>query len=61
MTERRAAFRKSSFSDPQANCVEVAHHAEAVELRDSKTRPGAPADARLRFRPAAFTAFLAAL
>ncbi|MFC5285444.1 DUF397 domain-containing protein [Actinokineospora guangxiensis] len=61
MTEGRTAFRKSSFSDPQANCVEVARGVRSVELRDSKVEFGGPADARIRLRPAAFAAFLRAL
>lgn len=47
-------WRKSSFSGPQANCVEVAFSG-AVGVRDSKNVPG-PA---LSFPATAWKAFLA--
>lgn len=33
-------FRKSSYSEPQENCVEVAAGADAVAVRDSKDLDG---------------------
>jgi len=55
---RRAEFRKSSFSDPQQDCVEVAQRAGWVQVRDSKTAFGGPRDGRLGFSGARFREFL---
>lgn len=33
---QNAAFRKSTFSDPQQSCVEIAHVRGALGFRDSK-------------------------
>lgn len=55
------AFRKSSFSNPNANCVEVARRPEIVEVRDSKVEFGSASDARITLHPKAFSAFLATL
>ncbi|WP_055547555.1 DUF397 domain-containing protein [Streptomyces sp. NBRC 110028] len=49
-------FRKSSYSDPERECVEVATNVPgAVAIRDSK-RPDGPI---LRFMPAAWADFQA--
>ncbi|MFE9061558.1 DUF397 domain-containing protein [Streptomyces violaceusniger] len=51
-------FRKSSYSNPQLECVEVATNVPGtVAVRDSKD-PGGPV---LRFTPAAWAAFHAKL
>jgi Domain of unknown function (DUF397) len=36
----RAAWRKSSYSTQNGSCVEVANHAGAVAVRDSKNPHG---------------------
>ncbi|MBT2416139.1 DUF397 domain-containing protein [Streptomyces sp. ISL-12] len=52
------AFRKSSYSDPEAECVEVATNVPmTVAVRDSKDPDGAA----LRLRPAAWVLFQAAV
>ncbi|MCZ9347042.1 DUF397 domain-containing protein [Streptomyces sp. TRM76130] len=52
------AFRKSSHSDPEAECVEVATNVPTtVAVRDSKD----PGGASLRLRPAAWRFFQAAV
>ena len=51
-----AQWRKSSYSDGQANCVEVAA-VGLVAVRDSKS----PDAARLTFTPNAWQQFTAAL
>ncbi|MFG3228827.1 DUF397 domain-containing protein [Kitasatospora sp. NPDC048194] len=54
----RAAWRKSSFSANQGNCIEVADgYAGIVPVRDSKD-PSGPA---LAFPTDAWTAFIAAI
>ncbi|GAA2294403.1 DUF397 domain-containing protein [Streptomyces violaceusniger] len=51
------AFRKSSHSDPERECVEVATNvSDVVAVRDSKD----PEGRILRFTPAAWAAFQAA-
>jgi len=54
----RNAFRKSSYSNPNANCVEVAQRADAVELRDAKTAFGSATDFRLHLSRTGFAALL---
>ncbi|MDG4829484.1 DUF397 domain-containing protein [Solwaraspora sp. WMMD1047] len=49
-------WRKSSYSGDQGACVEFAPLTDGVAIRDSKD-PDGP---RLRFSPAAWTAFAAA-
>lgn len=51
-------FRKSSFSDPDRNCVEVAQRTDLAQLRDSKTAFGADDDGRLTLDPVGFGALL---
>ncbi|MEF3112912.1 DUF397 domain-containing protein [Streptomyces chrestomyceticus] len=52
------AFRKSSYSNEERECVEVAIDAtDAVVIRDSKRRDGPT----LRVDPAAWATFLATL
>jgi Domain of unknown function (DUF397) len=47
-------WRKSSFSTANSECVEVAHGAEAVGVRDSKN----PAGPALTVAPAAWISLL---
>ena len=51
-------FHKSSFSDPNQSCVEIARQASWVEVRDSKTVFGSPADRRLAFTAQQFALLL---
>lgn len=51
-----ADFRKSSFSNPNQDCVAIASRDGRVEVRDSKTTFGSSADGRLAFRAGAFRA-----
>lgn len=51
-----ARWRKSSRSDPQPNCVELAQVNNVIGMRDSKD----PNRAMLQFTKHRFTAFLAA-
>ena len=53
MTHRRSPWRKSSYSNGQASCVEVGHNGPAVAVRDTKD-PGGPA---LAFTPVGWQAF----
>ncbi|MDX3453270.1 DUF397 domain-containing protein [Streptomyces sp. ME02-8801-2C] len=56
MTEYR--YRKSSYSDQTAECVEVATNIPAtIAIRDSKT----PSDPPLRLHPAAWETFRTAV
>ncbi|MEV3960897.1 DUF397 domain-containing protein [Nocardia sp. NPDC050193] len=52
-----ATWYKSSYSQADGDCVEVAHIADAVGVRDSKD-PGGPA---LVFGPGEWEAFLRAV
>lgn len=56
-----ANFRKSSFSNPDQSCVEVAYAGRHVEVRDSKTAFGSSADGRLIFDAAALRALCCAV
>ncbi|WFF09328.1 DUF397 domain-containing protein [Micromonospora sp. WMMD1076] len=55
--ERDGAWRKSSRSGSNGDCVEVAGFADVVGVRDTKDRQG-PA---LSFDPAAWTQFVGAV
>ncbi|MGF1430472.1 DUF397 domain-containing protein [Kitasatospora sp. LaBMicrA B282] len=48
-------WQKSSYSNAESNCVEIASFAEDMAVRDSKD----PAGPALVFRPEAWCAFLA--
>lgn len=52
-----ASWFKSSYSQHGGECVEVAHTADAVGVRDSKN----PAGSALIFAPAEWDAFLRAV
>lgn len=54
----RETFRKSSYSRPDRDCVEVARDTDGVEVRDSKTAFGSSVDAHLAFTQRQFAAFL---
>jgi hypothetical protein len=60
-------FERNEFTAPQASgdtintaCVEVAHRAGVVELRDSKVPFGSAADRRIRLSTMEFEAYLRA-
>jgi hypothetical protein len=53
----RAAWRKSSYSGSETNCVEVAEFDHVVAVRDSKD----PAGPALTFSPAAWISFVTTL
>ncbi|CAM3620649.1 DUF397 domain-containing protein [Kibdelosporangium persicum] len=50
-------WRKSSFSDNAASCVEIAHLARVLGVRDSKNVDGPS----LSFPPSSFAIFLRSL
>ncbi|WP_280459717.1 DUF397 domain-containing protein [Nocardia carnea] len=52
-----ASWYKSSFSQADGDCVEVAHVADAVGVRDSKN----PTGAALAFAPEAWDSFINAV
>lgn len=54
-------FRKSSRSDPEKNCVEVARSGGVAQVRDSKTAFGAADDGRLTVTGEQFDALLRAV
>lgn len=54
-----ADFRKSSYSDPNQDCVHVARRDDWVEVRDTKTVFGSPSDHRLAFTARQFDSLLA--
>lgn len=58
---READFRKSSYSDPNQECVHMAQGAGWVEMRDTKTDFGSPADGRLAFTTEHGRTFLGAV
>ncbi|TDV44181.1 DUF397 domain-containing protein [Actinophytocola oryzae] len=51
-------FRKSSFSNPNQDCVGIAQRSGWVELRDSKTEFGTPSDQRIVLTGDVFRSFL---
>ncbi|HEX7659592.1 MAG TPA: DUF397 domain-containing protein [Pseudonocardiaceae bacterium] len=55
--DNRLAWRKSSYSGTQADCVEIAFDQQAVAVRDSKN----PTGPTLAVDPSAFTTFLTTL
>ena len=56
-----ADFLKSSFSNPNQDCVEFARVGNWVALRDSKIEFGSPSDRHLIISGAAFRAFASTL
>jgi hypothetical protein len=52
-TNLRPSWRKSSYSNSNSNCVEVAGRPGAIAVRDSKDPGGSP----LTFAPSAWQAF----
>lgn len=57
----RISFRKSSYSRPDKNCVEVARDGDDIAVRDSKTEFGSAVDAHLAFTQRQFDRFLASI
>lgn len=57
----REAFKKSSYSRPNKDCVEVARDGGQIAIRDSKTVFGSTVDAHLAFTESQFDAFLSAV
>lgn len=51
-------FRKSSISEPDKNCVEVARREDLVAVRDTKTSFGTSADRHLVVTADQFDDFL---
>jgi hypothetical protein len=51
-------FRKSSMSEPDKECVQVARREHCVAIRDTKTAFGAPDDHHLLFTAKQFDSFL---
>lgn len=54
-----ADFHKSTYSDPDQDCVHVARRASWVEVRDTKTVFGAPNDHHLTFTAGQFDSLIA--
>jgi hypothetical protein len=55
------AFRKSSYSEPDKACVEIAREGDDVAIRDSKKAFGSAGDAHLGFTSGQLSAFLSAV
>ena len=55
---READFRKSSYSDPDRDCVQVARGSSWAAVRDSKTTFDSREDTRLMFTAQQFDTFL---
>jgi hypothetical protein len=51
-------FRKSTWSDPDRNCVHVARREDRVAVRDTKTVFGSATDRHLTFSAGQFEGFL---
>jgi hypothetical protein len=58
-TFAESEFRKSSMSEPDKECVQVARQDHCVAVRDTKTTFGASDDHHLFLTPAQFDSFLA--
>lgn len=61
MTENRAAWRKSTYSGSEANCLEAASAARAIAVRDTKQAHLGPNRTILSFTPTAWEKFTASL
>ncbi|MBS1679761.1 MAG: DUF397 domain-containing protein [Actinobacteria bacterium] len=57
MNHTRRAWRKSSYSTPDGQCVEIADTSEGIDLRDSKDHTGPV----LSFDRPAWTDFIATI